>query len=116
MTPETTLYAIGIKEAIGFVFALALLMVGGVGTLIRFFFQSTLTDIRTDLALLRSAVELSNSERRAEIAAIKDDAYKFKLYVEREFVKKDVYDPAIARLHERFDEVLKALAMMARER
>ncbi len=110
MPGQSTVYAIGIQEALGFACGLVLLMLAGFGGLLRYFIQNKFKDLQDTLDQMHEDLEQGNNERRQEVAAIKEDSYKFKLYVEQEFVKKTDYAPAIARLHERFDQLLKALA------
>lgn len=107
---DSTLYAIGIKEALAFACGLVLLSLSGFGGLLRFFVQNKFKGLQDTLDRMRDDLEQSNSERRQEVAEIKEESFKFQIYVEQEFVKKTEYTCALARLHERFDQLLKALS------
>ena len=107
---ESTMYAIGIKEAIAFACGLVLLTLSGFGGLLRFFVQNKFKGLQDTLDRMRDDLEQGNNERRQEVAEIKEESFKFQIYVEQEFVKKSEYTLAIARLHERFDQLIKAVA------
>ena len=103
MNGQETLYALGMKELIGFGVSLVLLMLAGFGGMLQYFIKGKLADLKDAIDTVHEDVEMGNRERRKEVADIRDAAYRFELYVEREFVKKSDYIPSITRLHERFE-------------
>ena len=103
------IYAIGIKEALGFASGLVLLMLAGFGGLLRYFIQGKLADLSAGMKDLQSEVKATNDRLQDDVAEMKKEAFEFRIYAEREFVKKPDYNDAILRLHARIDEVLVAV-------
>ena len=104
-----TVYAVGIKEALGFATGLVTLLLAGFGGLLQFFIKNKLQDLSVGQDRIQTRLEETTEEMRSELAQLRDKSHAFELYAEREFVKRPEYDASVNRLHTRMDEVMNGI-------
>ena len=116
MTDGGALLQIGFGQALAFFAALFILLISGLGGMLKYFFQkdSTATEARFT-QILRGQAEMKEEMAAAiekidtEVRALDRRVQQVELDQARRYVPRTEYEPAIQRVHDRLDTILAAV-------